>query len=54
MYDLAKFDITWHDMAYQDFKDLPRATAFDKVLHDKKFDVAINPKQDGYQRALQQ
>ena len=54
MYDLAKFDITWHDMAYQDFKDLPRATASDKVLHDKKFNVAINPKQDGYQRALQQ
>ena len=54
MYDHAKCDITWHDMAYQDFKDLSIVTASDKVLHDKKFNVAINPKQDGYQRTLQQ
>ena len=54
MYDHAKCDIAWHEIAYQDFKDLSRATASDKVLHDKKFNVAINPKQDGYQRALQQ
>ena len=46
--------VTWHDMGYQDFKDLSRATASDKVLHDKKFSVAINLKQDGYQRVLRQ
>ena len=36
-------------MAYEDFKDL---TAFDKILHDKAFDIAKNPKYDGYQRGL--
>ena len=46
--------VTWHDMGYRDFKDLSRATASDKVLHDKKFSVAINLKQDGYQRVLRQ
>ena len=39
-------------MAYGDFKDLPRRTASDKVLHDKAFDIAKNPKYDGYQRGL--
>ena len=24
-----------HDLAYEDFKDLAIATAFDKILHDK-------------------
>ena len=41
-------------MAYRDFKDLYRATASDKVLHDKKLNAAINLKQFGYQRALHQ
>ena len=30
-------------MTYEDFKDLPRWTASDKVLHDKVFDIAKNP-----------
>ena len=37
------------DMAYGDFKDLKR-TAADKVLRDKAFNIAENPKYDGYQR----
>ena len=39
-------------MAHGDFKDLKRRTAFDKVLRDKAFDIAKNPKYDGYQRGL--
>ena len=40
-----------HDMAYGDFKDLKR-TAADKVLRDKAFNIAKNPKYDRYQRGL--
>ena len=39
-------------MAYEDFKDLKRRTASDKVLRDKAFNIAKNPKYDGYQRGL--
>ena len=39
-------------MAYGDFKDLARRTASDKVLRDKAFNIAENPKYDGYQRGL--
>ena len=39
-------------MAHGDFKDLPRRTASDKVLRDKRFDVAKSQKYDGYQRGL--
>ena len=39
-------------MAYRDFKDLPRGTASDKVLCNKVFNIAKNPKYDGYQRGL--
>ena len=39
-------------MAEGGFKDLPRRTASDKVLHDKAFSIAKNPKYDGYQRDL--
>ena len=39
-------------MAYGEFKDLNRRTAGDKVLRDKVFDIAKNPKYDGYQREL--
>ena len=39
-------------MAYGDFQDLARRTASDKVLKEKAFDIAKNPKYDGYQRAL--
>ena len=31
-------------MAYGDFKNLPRGTASDKVLHDKAFNIAKNSK----------
>ena len=41
-----------HDMAYGDFKDLKRRTQSDKVLKDKAFAIASNPKYDGYQRRL--
>ena len=41
-----------HDMAYGNFKDLTRRTASDKVLRDKAFNIAKNPKYDGYQREL--
>ena len=41
-----------HDMAYGDFKDLPRRKAADKVLRDKTFNIAKNPKHDGYPRGL--
>ena len=39
-------------MAYGDFKDLKRRTFSDKVLRDKAFNIAKNPKYDGYQRGL--
>ena len=39
-----------HDMAYGDFKDLTRRTASDKILSDNAFDIAKNPKYDGYQQ----
>ena len=39
-------------MAYGDFKDLKRRTAADNSLRDKAFDIAKNPKYDGYQRGL--
>ena len=41
-----------HDMAYGDFKDLKRRTFSGKVLRDKAFNIAKNPKYDGYQRGL--
>ena len=41
-----------HDMAYGDFKDLPKRTAADKVLRDKAFKIASDQKHDGYQRGL--
>ena len=39
-------------MAYGDFKDLARRTASDKILRDKAFNIAKNPKYDGYQKEL--
>ena len=38
-------------MAYGDFKDL-RRTASGEILRDKAFNIAKNPKYDGYQRGL--
>ena len=39
-------------MAYEYFKDLPRRIASDKVVCNKAFNIAKNPKFDGYQRGL--
>ena len=39
-------------MAYGDINDLKRRTASDKVLKDKAFNMAKNPKDDGYQKGL--
>ena len=33
-------------MAFGDFKDLSRRTAFDEILHNKEFNIAKNPKYD--------
>ena len=41
-----------HDMAYGDFKDLTRRKDSDKIFCDKAFNIAKNPKYDGYQRGL--
>ena len=41
-----------HDPAYADHKDLINRTEADKVLRDKAYDIASNPKCDGYQRGL--
>ena len=39
-------------MAYGHFKDLAKRTASDKVLRDKVFNIAKNPKYAWYQRGL--
>ena len=41
-----------HDMSYGDFKDLEKRTQSDKVLEDKAFEIANNPKYNRYQRGL--
>ena len=41
-----------HDSAYADHKDLINRTEADKVLRDKAYDIASNPKYDAYQRGL--
>ena len=41
-----------HDMANGDFKELTRRTASNKIMRDKPFDIAKNPKYDGYQHGL--
>ena len=45
-------DCFQHDMAYGDFKDLKRITQSEKVLKDKAFKIASNPKNDGYKKRL--
>ena len=39
-------------MAYSDLENLPKITASDKLLLGKAFNIAKNPKYDGYQRVL--
>ena len=41
-----------HDMAYGKSKDFIKRTQSDKVLRDKAFKIASDPKYDGYQRGL--
>ena len=41
-----------HDIAYGDFKDLARRTTSDKIFRNKVFNIAKNPKNNGYQRGL--
>ena len=39
-------------MAYRKSKDLVKSTQSDKVLKDKAFKIASDPKHDGYQKGL--
>ena len=41
-----------HDATYSDCKDLTKRTVPDKILKNKAFDIAKDPKYDGYQRGL--
>ena len=41
-----------HDAAYSDSKDLTKRTVADKILKNKAFDIAKDPKYDGYQKGL--
>ena len=41
--------MTW---LMEDLKDLTRRTISNKILRDKAFNIAKNPKYDGYQRRL--
>ena len=38
-----------NDLAYGDFKDLPKRTFADKILRDNKFNIAKDIKHDQYQ-----
>ena len=48
-FDMACFQ---HDMAYGKSKDLAERTQSEKVLRDKAFRIASDPKYDGYERRL--
>ena len=41
-----------YDAAYSDSKDLTKRTAADKILKNRAFNIAKDPKYDGYQRGL--
>ena len=41
-----------HDAAYSDSKDLTKRTVADKILKNKAFNIAKDPKYDWYQRGL--
>ena len=41
-----------HDVAYSNSKDLTKRTVVDKILKNKAFNIAKDPKYDGYQRGL--
>ena len=40
------------DIDYGELEDLTRRTAVDKILHVEAFNIAKNPKYDGYKRRL--
>ena len=39
-----------HDIAYGDFKDLPRRTTFDEVLRDKATNIVKNPEYEYFEK----
>ena len=41
-----------HDAAYSDNKDFTKRTIADKILKNEAFNIAKDPKYDGYQRGL--
>ena len=41
-----------HDVTYDDLKDLTRGIVSDKMLRDKAFNIAKDPKYDGYQLGI--
>ena len=41
-----------HDAAYFEIKDLAKRTISDKILKIRAYEIAINHKYDGHQRAL--
>ena len=49
-----ELDKAWfqHDLVYGDYNELPRRRASDKVLCNKAFNIANNPKYDGCQCGL--
>ena len=47
--DRARFQ---NEMAYEEFEDLSRRTASNKILQDKVFNIAKISKHDEYQRGL--
>ena len=51
MNELEKACFT-HDAAYSDSKDLTKRNIADKILKNRAFDIAKDPKYDGYQRGL--
>ena len=51
MNELEKACFT-HDAAYYDSKDLTKRTIAEKNLKNREFDIAKDPKYDGYQRGL--
>ena len=51
IYELDKACFT-HDAQYSDSKDLTKRTVANKILKNKAFNIAKDPKYDGYQRGL--
>ena len=41
-----------HDIAFGDFNDLAKRTAYDKYLRNKAFNITKNPIYDGYETVL--